>query len=115
MAESDPFIGEYLILYCLVKSSMDSTGVSNRETVRNAAKLAVYDAMMINPNSHQVAKISFWKNIILYNCVKLLQKNSCALIKLFIPQSSIANENTIVLYVLYCKVVSSKYGFVSVF
>ena len=33
--------GEYLILYCLDKSSNDSTGVSNLDTVKKAAKLAV--------------------------------------------------------------------------
>ena len=47
--------GEYLILYCLDKSSNDSTGVSNLDTVKKAAKLAVYEAMMMNPKSHQVA------------------------------------------------------------
>lgn len=30
-------------------------GVSRRDTVRNAAKLAVYEAIIINPNNHQVA------------------------------------------------------------
>ena len=38
---SDPFIVEYWILYCLAKSSKDSTGVSNLETVKKAAKFAV--------------------------------------------------------------------------
>ena len=55
IAESDPFIGEYLILYCLLKSLSVSTGVSSLETVKKAAKFAVYEAMMINPNNHQVA------------------------------------------------------------
>lgn len=44
----EPFIGAYKILYCLARSSSDSTGVSRRETVKNAAKLAVYDAIMMN-------------------------------------------------------------------
>lgn len=48
-------MGAYCILYCLDKSSNDSTGVSNRETVKKAAKLAVYDAIIIKPNNHQVA------------------------------------------------------------
>ena len=48
-------MGENWILYCLAKSSNDSTGVSNLETVKKAAKFAVYEAMIINPNSHQVA------------------------------------------------------------
>ena len=55
IAESDPFMGEYFILYCLLKSFNDSTGVSSLETVKKAAKFAVYDAMMMNPKSHQVA------------------------------------------------------------
>ena len=54
----DPFSGEYWILYCLERSSSDSTGVSRRETVRNAAKLAVYEAIMMKPNSHHVAATS---------------------------------------------------------
>ena len=66
IAESDPFMGEYFILYCLLKSFNDSTGVSSLETVKKAAKFAVYDAMMMNPKSHHVAAqkktpiISFW-------------------------------------------------------
>lgn len=44
----DPFSGAYRILYCFDKSSSDSTGVSSRDTVKKAAKLAVYEAMMIN-------------------------------------------------------------------
>ena len=45
-------MGEYLILYCFDRSSNDVMGVSNRETVKKAAKLAVYEAMMMNPKSH---------------------------------------------------------------
>ena len=30
-------------------------GCSNLDTVRKAAKFAVYDAIMMNPNSHHVA------------------------------------------------------------
>lgn len=44
-----------MILYCLARSSKDSIGESRRDTVRKAAKLAVYEAMMMNPKSHQVA------------------------------------------------------------
>lgn len=51
----EPFNGAYWILYCLDRSSNDSTGVSSRETVKKAAKFAVYDAMIMKPNSHQVA------------------------------------------------------------
>lgn len=55
---AEPFSGAYCILYCLDKSSNDSTGVSSRDTVRKAAKLAVYDAMIMKPNSHHVAATS---------------------------------------------------------
>ena len=55
---ADPFIGEYWILYCFERSSNDSTGVSNRETVKKAAKFAVYDAIIMNPKSHHVAATS---------------------------------------------------------
>ena len=48
----------YSILYCLLRSSKLPTGVSNLDTVRKAAKLAVYEAMMMNPNNHQVAATS---------------------------------------------------------
>lgn len=44
----ESFSGAYRILYCLAKSSRDSTGVSKRDTVKNAAKLAVYDAIIMN-------------------------------------------------------------------
>jgi len=43
----EPFNGAYKILYCLAKSSKLSTGVSKRDTVKKAAKLAVYEAMMM--------------------------------------------------------------------
>jgi len=42
----------------LDKSSRDSTGVSNLDTVKKAAKLAVYDAIIMNPKSHHVAATS---------------------------------------------------------
>lgn len=45
---AEPLIGAYNILYCFARSSKDSTGVSRRDTVRNAARLAVYDAIIIN-------------------------------------------------------------------
>lgn len=44
-----------MILYCLDKSSSDSIGVSRRDTVKKAAKLAVYEAIIMKPNSHHVA------------------------------------------------------------
>lgn len=42
----------YWISRCLAKSSADSIGVSMRSTVRNAAKLAVYDEIMISVKNH---------------------------------------------------------------
>lgn len=54
----EPFSGAYVILYCLDKSSSDSIGVSRRDTVKKAAKLAVYEAIMMKPNSHHVAATS---------------------------------------------------------
>lgn len=56
MAE-EPFRGAYKILYCLAKSSKDSTGVSKRDTVKKAAKLAVYEAIIMNLNMKQVKKL----------------------------------------------------------
>jgi len=53
-----PLSGAYWILYCDAKSSSELTGDSKRETVRKAAKLAVYDAMMMKPNNHHVAAIN---------------------------------------------------------
>lgn len=44
----------YLILVCLAKSSALSMGESIRSTVRKAAKLAVYDEIMINVKNHQM-------------------------------------------------------------
>lgn len=43
----EPFNGAYRILYCFARSSKLSTGVSKRDTVKKAAKLAVYEAIMI--------------------------------------------------------------------
>ena len=52
-----PLTGAYWILYWLARSSSELTGESKRDTVKKAAKLAVYEAMMMKPNSHQVAAI----------------------------------------------------------
>ena len=54
----EPFNGEYWILYCLERSSSDPTGVSRRDTVKKAAKLAVYEAIIMKPKSHHVAATS---------------------------------------------------------
>lgn len=43
----------YLILVCLARSSADEIGESIRSTVRKAAKLAVYEEIMINVKNHQ--------------------------------------------------------------
>ena len=43
----------YLIFVCFAKSSAFSMGDTMRCTVRNAAKLAVYELMRISVNSHQ--------------------------------------------------------------
>ena len=48
----------HFILNWLLRSSRLPTGTSSLETVRKAARLAVYEAMMMNPNSHQVAATS---------------------------------------------------------
>ena len=42
----------YLILVCLAKSSADEIGESIRSTVRKAAKLAVYEEIMIKVKNH---------------------------------------------------------------
>lgn len=44
----------YSILVCLAKSSAESIGDSIRSTVRKAAKLAVYEEMMISVKNHQM-------------------------------------------------------------
>ena len=43
----------YLISVCLAKSSADSIGLCILSTVRNAARLAVYDEMMMRVKNHQ--------------------------------------------------------------
>ena len=44
----------YLILVCLARSSADSMGDSILSTVRNAAKLAVYEEVTTRMNSHHI-------------------------------------------------------------
>lgn len=44
----------YLMFDCFARSSADVMGDSIRSTVRNAAKLAVYDEIMIKVKNHQV-------------------------------------------------------------
>ena len=47
----------YLILVCLAKSSADSIGDSILSTVRKAARLAVYELIMIKVKNHHIAAI----------------------------------------------------------
>lgn len=49
-----PFKAPYLILVCFAKSSALSIGESIRSTVRNAAKLAVYDEIIISVKNHHI-------------------------------------------------------------
>ena len=49
-----PQIVPYLINVCLLRSSAFSIGDVIRSTVRKAARLAVYDEMMIKVKNHQV-------------------------------------------------------------
>lgn len=44
----------YSIFVCLAKSSAESIGDSMRSTVRKAARLAVYEEMMISVKNHQM-------------------------------------------------------------
>ena len=44
----------YLILVCLAKSSADSIGDSIRSTVKKAAKLAVYEEIIIKVKNHHI-------------------------------------------------------------
>lgn len=44
----------YSILVCLAKSSAESIGESILSTVRKAAKLAVYEEIMINVKNHHI-------------------------------------------------------------
>ena len=49
-----PFRHPYFIVLCLDKSSADSIGDSIRSTVKKAAKLAVYDEIIINVKNHHM-------------------------------------------------------------
>ena len=51
--DPDPTL-PYLIFVCLAKSSDDLMGESMRPTVRKAAKLAVYEEIMIKVKDHQI-------------------------------------------------------------
>lgn len=53
----EPLSGAYCILYCLERSSRDSMGVSSRETVRKAAKFAVYEAIMMNLETYRLRPV----------------------------------------------------------
>lgn len=53
-AVDPPLRAPYLILVCLAKSSADSMGESMRSTVRKAARLAVYEEIMIKVKNHHM-------------------------------------------------------------
>lgn len=53
-AVEPPFKAPYLILVCLARSSALSIGESIRSTVRKAAKLAVYEDIMIKVKNHHM-------------------------------------------------------------
>lgn len=53
-AVDPPLSAPYLILVCLAKSSALSIGESILSTVRKAAKLAVYDEIIINVKNHHI-------------------------------------------------------------
>lgn len=49
-----PCNAPYLILVCLARSSALSMGLSIRSTVKNAARLAVYDEIMMSVKNHHI-------------------------------------------------------------
>lgn len=53
-AVEPPFKAPYLILVCLARSSALSMGESIRSTVKKAAKLAVYEDIMIKVKNHHI-------------------------------------------------------------
>ena len=61
----------YLISVCLARSSADSIGDCIRSTVKNAAKLAVYDEIMMRVKNHQTLpttrpEIDLYKEEVMY-------------------------------------------------
>lgn len=53
-AVDPPYNAPYLIFVCFAKSSALSIGESIRSTVKKAAKLAVYDDIMISVKNHHI-------------------------------------------------------------
>lgn len=53
-AVDPPRKAPYLILVCFARSSADSMGESIRSTVRNAARFAVYDEIIIKVKNHHI-------------------------------------------------------------
>lgn len=53
-AVEPPRSAPYFIFVCLARSSALSIGESILSTVKNAAKLAVYDEIMINVKNHHI-------------------------------------------------------------
>ena len=50
----------YLMTVCLARSSADSIGFSKVSTVKNAAKFAVYDAIIIKVKKYHIPAKSLW-------------------------------------------------------
>ena len=67
----------YLILVCLAKSSADSIGDSILSTVRKAARLAVYELIMIKVKNHHIAAIILVETDL--NCI--IDKTSLTFLK----------------------------------
>lgn len=53
-AVEPPFKAPYLIFVCFARSSALSIGESILSTVRNAAKFAVYEEIIINVKNHHI-------------------------------------------------------------
>ncbi|CAH1993014.1 unnamed protein product [Acanthoscelides obtectus] len=53
-AVDPPLYAPYLIFVCLARSSALSIGESIRSTVRKAARLAVYDEIMMSVKNHHI-------------------------------------------------------------
>lgn len=53
-AVDPPYRAPYFIFVCLAKSSALSIGESIRSTVKNAAKFAVYDDIIISVKNHHI-------------------------------------------------------------
>lgn len=66
-----PLSAPYLIFVCFDKSSALSMGESIRSTVRKAARLAVYDDIMIKVKNHQIPATT-----LLCSCCAILHRKT---------------------------------------